>query len=85
MSPHKYGKSYLTIGGYYDFDYSGDIYWYDLSSDSSEWNINVPSIKLGESEYYPDNSSNFMGKFQTGYPYIGLSDTTFKQVTSHIQ
>ena len=78
MSPHKYGKSYLTIGGYYDFDYSGDLIWYDLSHSSSEWNLNVPSVKLGASEYFPQDSASFLGKFQTGYPYIGLPEETFK-------
>lgn len=66
MSPHKYGKSYLTIGGYYDFDYKGELYWYHVSG--NEWSLNVPSVKLGDSENHPvfdgvESNSSFIGKF----------------------
>ena len=68
MSPHKYGKSYLTIGGYYDYDYKGDLFWYNIRSSEKEWNVDIPSIKLGDSEYYPvseegDSRVSFTGKF----------------------
>lgn len=84
MSPHKYGKSYLTLGGYYDFDYKGVLYWYDVKEKHSDWRLKVPHIKLGDSEFHPaDGSSHFVGKFQTGYPYIGLPEETFDQIKFH--
>lgn len=88
MSPHKYGKSYLTIGGYYDFDYKGDLFWYAVPRNAKEWSLKVPSIKLGDSEYYPSvkgdlKNAGFKGNFQTGYPYIGLPEGTFEQVKYH--
>ena len=44
----------------------------------------MPHIKLGDSEFHPsDGSSHFNGKFQTGYPYIGLPEETFEQVKFH--
>ena len=52
MSPHKYGRSYVTIGGYYEFDYEGELYWYSVES-TNEWNLSVPKIKLGDTEFHP--------------------------------
>lgn len=84
MSPHKYGKSYLTLGGFYPYDYKGQLYWYDVKEKYEDWRLNVPHIKLGDSEFYPsDESSNFKGHFQTGYPYIGLPEETFEQIKFH--
>jgi len=51
MSPHKYGKSYLTVGGFYDFDYKGELYWYSVPG--HEWALTVPQVKLGDIAYHP--------------------------------
>lgn len=88
MSPHKYGKSYLTIGGYYEFDYKDTLYWYEVTG--SEWNLNVPVVKLGDIEYHPvydgaESTGSFVGKFQTGYPYIGLPEATFNEIKVHFE
>ena len=89
LSPHKYGKSYLTIGGFYDYDYKGDLFWYDMDEDDKDWNAKVPFIQLGDSTYYPTfndtehDNVDFKGKFQTGYPYIGLPEATFEQIKYH--
>lgn len=66
MSPHKYGKSYVTMGGYYDFDYKGELYWYPVSG--REWDLTLPAVKLGDIEYHPvidgvETQGGFIGKF----------------------
>ena len=70
--------SYLTLGGWDERDYIGNISWYDTSQSGSSWNLtsnqfsidDVDLIPLTHNASMPNSQATVM--FQVGYPYIGV-------------
>ena len=72
--------SFLTLGGWDEKDYSGDIAWFDAPGDS--WNQTATSFKFNGQEIL---DTEIEVQFETGYPYIGLSNDTFDKVAKILE
>ena len=64
--------SFLTLGGYDKSDYQGEIVWFN-STEGKGWNQTISGFKFGD-EIITDSFSDVTAVFETGYPYIGLSE-----------
>ena len=70
--------SFLTLGGFDERDHQGEIAWYN-TTEGNGWNQTISGFKFGD-EIITDSFSNVTAVFETGYPYIGLSEEYFDQV-----
>ena len=70
--------SFLTLGGYDERDYQGEIVWFNTTIGNG-WNQTISSFKFGD-EIITDSYSDVTAIFETGYPYIGLSEEYYDQV-----
>ena len=72
--------SFLTIGGYPDReDYTGDIAWFNTGN--KNWNQTLSTFTIdGTSIITEYDMATVM--FETGYPYIGLTEEYYDKVTS---
>jgi len=62
--------SFLTIGGWDDQDYRGDIAWFPTGDG---WNQTLTSMKYDGMEIVQEYDL-VTAQFETGYPYIGMSE-----------
>ena len=67
--------SFLTLGGWDEKDYTGNITWFETIGDS--WNQTLTKFMFN-GETIIDERMSVM--FETGYPYIGLSNDTYDKV-----
>ena len=70
--------SFLTLGGYDERDYQGEIVWFN-ATEGKGWNQTISGFKFGD-EIITDSYSDVTAVFETGYPYIGLSEEYYDQV-----
>lgn len=67
--------SYLTLGGWDERDYYGNIAWFSTSHCSGAWNLTMNDFKIGDVSVTHKSTAPVM--FQTGYPYIGLPSEVY--------
>lgn len=72
--------SFLTIGGWDEQDYTGDIYWFGTGD---KWDQVLSGFKIDNSEIVGAYDLPPV-IFETGYPYIGLSPDYFDRVSNII-
>ena len=69
--------SFLTLGGWDWDDYNGNITWFPARS---TWNQTLTGLKVDDVNVIRDYADvNVM--FEIGYPYIGLSNTYFNDIS----
>ena len=44
--------SFLTLGGWSEDDYNGEITWFDLPKDSHGWNQTVSGFTFGDTDIF---------------------------------
>ena len=81
--------SYLTLGGWDEKDYVGDIAWYDTSQSGSSWNLTATQFNLNHIDLLPDTKNDTSNRnptvmLQTGYPYIGVQERVFDTICSEL-
>ena len=75
--------STLILGGYDENSFTGDLNYYDTSATEGSWNITTDYMLLGgkDAMALPGDDSTpatpMTVEFQTGYPYIGLSEASW--------
>ena len=70
--------SFLTVGGWESEDYKGDIAWFDTGKG---WNQTLTEVTYdGKSIVQKYDMTEVM--FETGYPYIGMSERFFDNFAS---
>ena len=72
--------SFLVLGGWDDYDYSGEISW--LDAPGLDWNQTVSSFKFKGNEVL---EKPLQVMFEVGYPYIGLSNTTYQKIAKVLE
>jgi len=72
--------SFLTLGGYDERDYTGDIAWFETQD--TTWNQTATDFKFAGQSIL-DKETQVM--FETGYPYIGLSNETYDKVAAVLE
>ena len=74
--------SFLTLGGYDAADYTGNITWFDTINGVG-WNQTITELKYN-GESVVEESDRATAVFETGYPYIGFSETFFDKIAKVI-
>ena len=72
--------SFLVLGGWDEYDYYGEISW--LDAPGLDWNQTVSSFKFKGNEVL-EKPTQVM--FEVGYPYIGLSNTTYQKIAKVLE
>ena len=72
--------SFLTIGGWDEQDYTGDIYWF---ATGDKWDQVLSGFKIGNTDIV-GNYDLPPVIFEAGYPYIGFSPDYFDKVSNVI-
>ena len=73
--------SFLTLGGWDWEDYSGNITWFDAVD---TWNQTLTGLKIDDTDIIRDYD-NVNVQFEIGYPYIGLSDKYWNDVSDYLK
>ena len=81
--------SFLTLGGWSEDDYTDDIVWFN-TTEGHGWNQTLTRFTIGqhaivgnllESELpIVSRKEKATAMFETGYPYIGLSESYYDKV-----
>ena len=70
--------SFLTLGGWSDEDHTGEIVWFN-TTDETGWNQTSGGFKFGDADIVSESDKATV-MFETGYPYIGLSEPFYDKV-----
>ena len=70
--------SFLTLGGWDEDDYVGDIIWFPTGDG---WNQTLSEFKI-DGEIISQSYDLTTVMFETGYPYIGLSENYYDKVAN---
>ena len=73
----------MTLGGWSEEDYSGEIVWFNTTSDNG-WNQTSGGLKIGDTQIVSESDQATV-MFETGYPYIGLSEIYFDNVAELLE
>ena len=81
--------SYLTLNGFDERDYIGNVSWF--TNFSSGWNLTVDQLRLvskdEDEDILPGSSLENAAvtlMFQTGYPYIGVPTQTYDDISKRL-
>jgi len=72
--------SFLTIGGWDKEDYTGDITWFPTGDG---WNQTLTEFKFDDEAIIQEYDLTPV-MFETGYPYIGLSEQYYDKVAASL-
>jgi len=72
--------SFLTIGGWDEQDYTGDIYWFGTGD---KWDQVLSGFKIGNTDIVGSYDLPPV-IFEMGYPYIGFSPDYFDKISNTI-
>ena len=75
--------NFLTLGGWDDRDFTGNITWFDTIKNNG-WNQTITEFKYS-GQTIIDKSDRATVMFETGYPYIGLSEEYFDKMSEILQ
>jgi len=67
----------LTLGGWDEKDYSGEIVWF--TGANHNWDQVMQGFSIDDTEIVPSTDMPAV-IFETGYPYIGLSPDYYEKV-----
>lgn len=72
--------SFVTIGGWDEEDYTGDITWFDTGD---KWDQDMSKFMIDDEEIVGTYDLPAV-VFETGYPYIGLSPNYYAKVSDYL-
>ena len=75
--------SFLTLGGYSTSDFTGNISWFD-NIDGAGWNQTITEVKYNDKSII-ESTDNATVMVETGYPYIGFSESYFDKITKILE
>ena len=75
--------SFLTLGGWDPADLASNITWFETGINTG-WNITLSQFKFGD-EVIIQESDQATIVFETGYPFIGLTERYYDQVSAKLQ
>ena len=75
--------SFLTLGGWDPADLASNITWFETGINTG-WNITLSQFKFGD-EVIIQESDQATIVFETGYPFIGLTERYYDQVSAKLR
>ena len=75
--------SFLTLGGWDEADLASNITWFE-TTEGMGWNTTLSQLQFG-GETIIQESDQTAVMFETGYPYIGLTENFYDKVSAKLR